>query len=65
MEILIAAFIGGFLGSLFVPLARAMAAAIRNRQQHKRLMEQEPFRAAWGRNVMSFFLLHGGFNRGG
>ena len=64
MDELAGAFIGGFCGALAVPAARAAVSALRNRQEHKRLMAEDDFRAAWGRNAVSFFLRHGGWHRG-
>ena len=64
MDELIGAFVGGFCGALAVPAVRVLVSAARNRQEHKHLMARDDFRAAWGRNVASFFLLHGGWERG-
>jgi len=64
MDEVIGAFVGAFCGALAVPAVRVLASAARNRQDHKRLMDRDDFRAAWGRNVASFFLLYGGWDRG-
>jgi len=58
------AFIGAFAGSLLADLLpQYVIEPLRNRSEHKRLMDRETFRQAWGSNPLAFFINHDGFNR--
>ena len=62
--IIVAAFIGAFAGSLVADLLpQYIIEPLRNRSEHRRLMDREAFRQAWGGNPLSFFIRHDGFNR--
>jgi len=61
---LVAAFIGAFIGSLLADLLpQYVIEPLRNRSEHKRLMDREAFRQAWGSNPLAFFINHDGFRR--
>jgi len=62
--ILVAAFIGGFVGSLVADLLpRYVIEPLHNRREHKRLLDRGAFRQAWGGNPLAFFIKHDGFRR--
>ena len=61
---LVAAFIGAFAGSLVADLLpRYVIEPLRNRHEHKRLLNHETFQQQWGSNPLSFFIKYDGFNR--
>ena len=64
IDVMLMAFVGSLIGALLPALYRVIASPMANRADHKRLMNKADFRRAWGRNPVSFFLLHGGFGRG-
>lgn len=68
MDEITAMFLGAFAGTFFGAIAQSLFLAamgpMKNRREHKRLMDKQTFREQWGRNSVSFFLLHGGFGRG-
>ena len=59
--VILAAFSGALLSQPFI---ECVLRPLSNRRTHKRLMARDEFKAAWGRNAVSFFLRHGGFRRG-
>jgi membrane protein DedA with SNARE-associated domain len=62
--VLIVAFLGAFAGSLLADLVpHYVIEPLRNRAQHKRLLDSETFRAQWGANAASFFIKYHGFER--
>ncbi len=64
--LIVAAFIGAFAGSLLADLLpQYVIEPLRNRGEHKRLMDRAAFRQAWGSNPLAFFINHDGFSRPG
>ena len=62
--VILAAFIGGFAGSLLADLIPPyVVEPLRVRARHKRIMEREAFVEDWGRNPVAFFVRKDGFNR--
>ncbi len=63
---LVVAFIGASSGSLCAHLLpQYIIEPLRNRSEHKRLLDRETFRSQWGSNPLAFFIKHDGFNRSG
>lgn len=58
-------FLGGFLGVFACCwLKDAVMKPLKNRREHKRLLDKERFKNEWGGNWLAFFLKHDGFRRG-
>ena len=62
--VLLAAFAGAFVGSLLADLLPVyVIEPLRNRAEHKRLLDRDTFREQWGGNPVTFFVRKDGFGR--
>ena len=64
--LIIGVFIGAFAGSLLADLLpQYVISPLRNRSEHKQLLDREIFQQQWGSNPLLFFIKHDGLNRPG
>lgn len=63
--IIIAAFIGSMAGAALAPLVvEYVGKPLRNRAEHRQILDRERFEMEWGKSAWDFFRRKDGFGRG-